>query len=632
MDFKKVVPYFLLLLISLMNAQQKQSDFTAFGKIPTEVNPARYQQLKEAKNPRTRLAQLDTIAQIFLKEDYADSVAAYGAKIRQEVLLLSAENPGVPFYNLRALYYEGIGKREMGFLEDATSAFIKGIEKTSAKDQPMRNYLHLGLAETYLLKGEPKKAKAILEAIKMPVKNFKLAISVAAAKGDYFFQLKKANQARSFYKKGLHTPEITKFPKLQLRLQLGLAKINLKLKKLPQALAVFKEIKAKSLQQGFYKLYVEAVLNEGSVYRQQKAYQLAETALSMAYVNAVSWNRLELQKEINQTLVQLYVEKKDYKNAYSLMTQYASINYRIATKQNAGQVRELEFKYESLKKEREIQDLQKTKLKKQSEINRQKTIKNAILIGFLILLVPIILLLVVYYQKLQAQSELNKQQEIVNQQEMQAVLQSQELKLAKTAIAAQREERHRIAQELHDSIGGNLAAIKLKMNGLPTGNQLSAELMAQLDKTYEQVREISHSLIPKEFKEQAFTDLVGEYIRNLDQDQQVDIQFNAYPEGEINKLDEKFLVTLFNMIKELVTNAMKHAKANQIEIQLSFLSEEKSISLLYEDDGLGFDPEKTKKGIGLKNLQKRVRDLNGTLALNSRLQHGTVISINFPQS
>jgi len=311
------------------------------------------------------------------------------------------------------------------------------------------------------------------------------------------------------------------------------------------------------------------------------------------------------------------------------MTQYEAVNKTIASQQNERQVRELEEKYKSLEKEKEIMKLQEAKLKDQIEIDKQRTIKNAVLIGFLIILIPIILLLVVYYQKLQAQSELNRQQEDLNRKEMQSLQQEQELKLARTSLKIQTKERERIAQELHDSIGGNLAAIKLQMNKLDLTTETAISVKKQLDSTYSQVREISHSLLPKEFKEQAFVPIVQNYMDQFNEPENQSYYFNAYPEEAINQLSKKLQVALFNMIKELTTNAYKHAKANQVMIQLNYIPEESSLSLMYEDDGIGFLPNNS-EGIGLKNLKSRIDELQGSLSIDSNPGKGTVISIHIP--
>ncbi|WP_299123397.1 sensor histidine kinase [uncultured Winogradskyella sp.] len=331
-------------------------------------------------------------------------------------------------------------------------------------------------------------------------------------------------------------------------------------------------------------------------------------------------------------MVKLYNAKGDYENAYNLMTQYQAVSREIADKQNQRLVKDLELKYETLEKEKEIDKLQEDQLLQEAEIERQKTIKYAFLIGFLVLLIPIILLLVVYYQKLQTQSLLNTQQEAMNQQEVKNLLQTQELELAKNAISVQSKERGRIARELHDSIGGNLAGIKLKMNSLGDNKPEFRQILNQLDTTYNQVREISHSLIPEEFETTVFTDLLGDYIQTISEDSSLNLRFEAYPKDFLNTINVQLQVGLLNIIKELVTNAMKHSEAEEIIIQLTSPSNEKGIELIYEDDGIGFDLEKVNKGIGLNNMETRVAEFNGTISINTAKNRGTVISISIPQT
>ena len=144
------------------------------------------------------------------------------------------------------------------------------------------------------------------------------------------------------------------------------------------------------------------------------------------------------------------------------------------------------------------------------------------------------------------------------------------------------------------------------------------------------MREISHSLLPKEFKEQAFVPIVDNYIDRFNDPEDKRYFFNAYPEEAINKLPKKLQVALFSIIKELTTNAFKHAKANQVMIQLNLIPEEENLVLMYEDDGIGFTTNKS-KGIGLKNLKRRIDELKGSLSIDSSPGKGTVISISIPK-
>ncbi|MBL3658556.1 tetratricopeptide repeat-containing sensor histidine kinase [Fulvivirga sediminis] len=631
------VLFIFLLFITFQTKSQDQDPqkyiiFKAFSQLPTEVDHSLYQSLEQARLPMEKLAYLDTIGIIFLRTDLVDSVIYYGRQMNQLISDLDPEDENVNYYQQRAYFYEGEGKRDIGLLEDAIATFIKGIELSVSEDNTMQKFLKLGLAKTYLTKREDAKANAIIQKLSTNNEELSLTLSILITKADYYFSRNHLDSAMLMYNKVLEEEKIDNYPKLKLHAQVYRGIIQSEKGYKEEALTIFFESKEIALEKGFYDLYIKSILNEGNIYREKKEYDIAEAALSMAYINSVSWNRMILQRRVIRALVDLYVEKEDFKNAFSLMTQDSYITRQISSQQNQLQLRDIELKYETLQKERKIDNLQKEQIKKEAEISRQKTIKNAILIGFCIILAPIILLLVVYYQKLLAQSMLNKQQEELNKQEVQSLLQSQELQLAKTSIVAQNEERSRIARELHDSIGGNLAGIKLQMNNITHQDAYIKQLMQQLDATYEQVREISHSLIPKAFKDQAFTQLVSSYITNLSNAQDIQLHFSAYPESEIDQLEQKLQVMLFNLIKELVTNAFKHAQASVINLQLSIFTDEGTIDLLYEDNGVGFDLNKTGKGIGLKNMEHRVETFNGTMAIDSAEKRGTVISISIPKA
>src|SRR5690606_39439863 len=91
----------------------------------------------------------------------------------------------------------------------------------------------------------------------------------------------------------------------------------------------------------------------------------------------------------------------------------------------------------------------------------------------------------------------------------------QELELIKASIEGQDNERKRIAQELHDSIGGNLAAIKLQFGSIANGKKIYSDINKQIDLTYKQVRTISHNLIPKKFSQNPFLSVINEYMANI---------------------------------------------------------------------------------------------------------------------
>lgn len=627
----KIIFLLLSLYFSLSFAQENRLDFKAFGTSPETIPAELYDNLQNASTINERYLYLDEIAQLFLQSGNADSLIAYSEKLKRTVVYARPEDTLLIDFKFRALYYEGLGTQKMGLMDEAVSTFIEAIASPEITDN-YRKIFQLELAQTYILKGQLDKAKIILDDIQILKQNQQLYLRSLYVKSNYYILEKNYEQAKSVIKKALSEPFIDNYTKTKLYLHFGLAQLEFKQNNFDTAATMSATVKQEALNNKFYDIYTEAALAEGLSYVLLKEYAISEMALSSTYVNALQWNRLELQQKIIKALVQLYNAKGDYQNAFNLMTQYQTVSKTIAEKENQRLVRDLEFKYETLQKEKEIDNLQEDQLVKQAEIERQKTIKYAFLIGFVIILIPVILLLIVYYQKLQTQSLLNSQKEAINKQEVKSLMQSQELSLAKNTILVQKKERDRIARELHDSIGGNLAGIKLTMNSLGDTHPDFKKILHQLDTTYEQVREISHSLIPKAFEDSNFTELVKNYIQNFNQDSKVNLSFSAYPSAIINDLDANLQVTLFNIIKELITNAFKHADASEIEMQLTFHSEEQSLEFIYEDDGSGFNVEQTNKGIGLKNLQSRVKAFNGTFSINSTVNRGTVITLSIPQN
>src|SRR5690606_13750674 len=154
------------------------------------------------------------------------------------------------------------------------------------------------------------------------------------------------------------------------------------------------------------------------------------------------------------------------------------------------------------------------------------------------------------------------------------------------------------------------------------------DINKQIDLTYKQVRTISHNLIPKKFSQNPFLSVINEYMANIGNASDLKINCNAYPKDKMNDIDENIKVEIFKILQELITNTIKHAKATEVDIQFNLL--ESSISLLFEDNGLGFDSEKTPEGIGLTNIKSRLKRIKGNFNIDSKLKRGTIVNIEIP--
>jgi signal transduction histidine kinase len=620
----------IVLFSSLFIVGQEQGDsYKTFGVIPQGVKDSLHQQLNRATDFKDRAKLLKIIAEIHIKLGNTDSIIYYGNSLKEEALNKTPEGLTNALWLSRSYVILGKGSLQKGLYDDAMEYYLQGIEISPVEKKPLLHYQHkLGLALVYIEKGVYKDAMKILDECLNKSDDLELTAFAKKYYGDIYLQKDDLVESKKYYKEAMLDFKKLKLEKPQLKIQVSLGTIAILENDFDNAYKHLKEVKNKSLEKKYYDLHIAAVLRIGHIYSHNKQYEEAQIVLSTAYVNAVQWNQLELQKTIAKSMIALYVETEDYKNAYNLMTQYEEVSSQIINNQKRKEVKELEIKYQTAQKENEILTLQEEQLLKESEIKRQKTIKNAFLIGFLVVLIPIIALLYMYYQKLQAQSQLNVKQEEINRQKVASLIKGQELKLVKASIEAQDEERGRIARELHDSIGGNLAAIKLQMNNLNDKAAIKDAIVNQLDETYQQVREISHNLIPSKFSQNAFTTLISEYIDKLDKASDQDITFNPYPKDKINALDENLQVEVFNILQELITNTLKHAKAKNVEIHVNIHN--KTLQMLFEDNGVGFDKEKMRTGIGLQNIKSRLEALQGNINIDSTINRGTAVTIEIP--
>ncbi|WP_378180674.1 ATP-binding protein [Aquimarina sp. SS2-1] len=612
-------------------SQEKKDWYSFFGEIPNTVDRHFYQDLRVTKDLEKRIKIIDTIATIHIRAGNTDSIIHYGNLLQNEIRHRKDELLDYDLYLSKSYNILGKGKLEKGLFDDAMKHHLDGIAISPAATMNKMHYTHqIGLGVVYLNQKEYETALSIFQNCLKNAIYTEILVLAKKRLADTYFLKKEFSESKSNYLQVLEDMQLYENNKIRLETQLKLGRIDIFENNLDHALKYFQSVKDIALESKFYDLYMNAVINMGIVYYNQGHLQDAEIILSSAYINSVQWNKLELQRDVIMVLKDLKVAQEDYKNAYNLMTQYLGISNQILTDQNKEIVKEMEVKYHTLQKEKEILALKEEQLIKESEIKRQRTIKIAFLIGFLVVLVPVVALLFMYFQKLKTQIELNKSQKEVNSQKVHRLMKDQELNLVQATMDGQNKERMRLARELHDSIGGNLASIKLQLSGTTQNGDLQTTIIKQVDETYHQVRNLSHNLASKKFQDNGISTLINEYVNNIKQGSDQMISFNPYPEASLNEIESPLKEELFKIIQELLTNALKYAKADQIDIYLN--GYEKSLQLLFEDNGIGFDTSKVADGIGFKNIKNRLKSLSGSLMIDSTINRGTVINIEIPMS
>jgi len=204
--------------------------------------------------------------------------------------------------------------------------------------------------------------------------------------------------------------------------------------------------------------------------------------------------------------------------------------------------------------------------------------------------------------------------------------------LLTSIVSAEEEERKRIATDLHDDVGATLSALNLHItNALPHfadsrgDEQFYSRIIFLSNKAANDIRDIAHNLLPKDFQKSGLFSILRQRINELNLANP--IFFILVIEGEEKKLPENLPIIVYRITMELISNIIKHSNASEGTVQL--LVGEKVMQIMIEDDGIGFNSNKVYGGIGLKNIKRRISYLQGNIYIDSN-SDGTHIIIDIP--
>lgn len=282
------------------------------------------------------------------------------------------------------------------------------------------------------------------------------------------------------------------------------------------------------------------------------------------------------------------------------LLQYIKLNDSLFDKERLLKNQFAKIRYETDKKEKENVVLKSENEKKQVEIvyhKQQQTIGWLAAASGLLLFGVSILFFFFRRKKLLYRAQLER-------------------------IAAREHERQQIAKSLHDEVAGDLRLLHQK---LEKSNLL--EEAKKLDAVKENVRNLSHQLSSISFDKVSFRDqiinLVSDYF-------ELDFRIKVSGLQEYNwiTINDSIKRLLYLSTRESIQNCKKHAKASKIVID--FAIQKNYVLLSITDNGIGFDANISKKGIGLQNLQERVEELSGSLDIKSEVGNGTKTSIQIP--
>lgn len=200
-------------------------------------------------------------------------------------------------------------------------------------------------------------------------------------------------------------------------------------------------------------------------------------------------------------------------------------------------------------------------------------------------------------------------------------------------IKTQENERARIAGELHDDVASKLNVVHLNIHLLKkiSGNtpelaKIIDQIETSLNDGIHRTRVISHELMPQVLKKFGFHYALNELAQSVNVTGGLHIEVT---EAHLFGLTDDFKVLhLFRIIQELISNTIKYARAQNIKI--TFEQNHDDITMMYKDDGIGFDAEKTSVGLGLFNIKTRSELLGGAVSFRNDTEHtGCICLLKF---
>ncbi len=329
-------------------------------------------------------------------------------------------------------------------------------------------------------------------------------------------------------------------------------------------------------------------------------------------------------KQIYGKLAEAYQGKNDVTTCLKYYELYSDYKDSVYNEANVDKMAEMQTKYETEKKDLAIAKQQAELLANEAEKKRQQTFIFS-LIGLVVLIVAL-----AYF--------ISSRNKIKAKARMDAEIASQKDLRSKAVIEAEEKERRRIAQDLHDGVGQILSAAKLNLSGLESKIKLENDEQTLLLKnaldlvndSVKEVRAVSHNMMPNTLIKLGLASAVREFITKIGSVPNLKIDLQIV--GLDDRLDNTVETVLYRVIQEVVSNIIKHANANQISMQL--IKHDGELTVMIEDNGVGFDKKKIDsfEGIGLKNIISRVEFLNGNVDFDSTPGQGTTVVIEVPLS
>jgi signal transduction histidine kinase len=206
--------------------------------------------------------------------------------------------------------------------------------------------------------------------------------------------------------------------------------------------------------------------------------------------------------------------------------------------------------------------------------------------------------------------------------------------LSQQLVATQEEERKKLSRELHDHVGQVLTALRMELGSIdrlrvPQEGPLAravAESRQLVDNMVRTVRDLALGLRPSMLDDFGLQPALEWHARDFTRRYGLPVDLTV--SGDLARLADPYATCVYRVVQETLTNCVRHANASRIRVTVT--GDDDSLAVAVVDDGVGINPDSRKGGLGLRGIEERVRDLDGTVQIHSAPGIGTSLTIRLP--
>lgn len=554
------------------------------------------------------ITELETSTEIYRKLDF--SKALNGSQLQLgNVYLMRGDNPkAMEYYTGCIVYYENV-KDTLGWTNCLTNIGML-LEREDKYDKAREIY---------------SQSLALKRAIGDEVGVGKTLLSI----GTSYFRSNNLSKSNSYL---LQAKKV--FTKLNDPYGIGkclssLGVVQRKLKNYKKALEYYSEALRIKKRMKDLSGIVTTYTNLANVYYDQKEYTTAIRYCDSSLALSEEIGAQPMKEKAYQIKRSSYEKLGEFEKAYEVQKSLMLVKDSMYSANRSERFDSLLVKYESQLKENKIlklaQEKQLTEMDnrlKKAALDRATIYRNWLIFA----IVVVLLITYIIWWRMKLKRNLAEEQAELARQKLVEAEKNRQIDAMNLVIEGQELERQRIARELHDSVGSMLSTLKINVEMLSMSDNETVETM--IDDVCSEVRKVSHNMMPEALLKFGLVDAIRDIVSSVNTSGKLAVSFIHL--GVNKRLDTITELHLYRILQELLNNAIKHAKATEVLVQLNI--QDDGINLTVEDNGVGFDAGNQSKGIGMKTIQSRIEILKGDISIDSQPDNGCSIMVTIPGS